>query len=369
MEVEITRYKGIVNAFNNPKALAKLIIVVSLIIFLVFAGITIIALVVKSYYPYRAVNSNKYGATVIQNEDEEIIYWLFNSADLWANSGVHVKKGDVISVRASGAFHSSIHHLVEEAGSNKMLRKWVNPIGGPNSSGPRDESRASYRVSQACPFNTLLMQVIPEEVELRDRDGVWNLNAEPYLDGKPKEVKNKNGTLDRESSIVPDIYAIGAERDKITIRNDGVLHFTVNDIVLTKNILFQMKQEVKMKDGEDTGSLELGRFFLPDETDASAFNAEIKSLIEGLEKLGYKGQENDFLIQDSRAVIPKQQYEKWNKDYKRLYDTVQEYDSGSRSYITNNFTELDYYLIRNFVDAWYVDNVGSFLIVIERKKQ
>jgi hypothetical protein len=30
--------------------------------------------------------------------------------------------------------------------------------------------------------------------------------------------------------------------------------------------------------------------------------------------------------------------------------------------------ELEYYRYHNFVDAWFVDNIGSFMIVIERKK-
>lgn len=30
--------------------------------------------------------------------------------------------------------------------------------------------------------------------------------------------------------------------------------------------------------------------------------------------------------------------------------------------------ELDYYKHHNFVDAWFVDNIGSYMIVIERKK-
>ena len=32
-------------------------------------------------------------------------------------------------------------------------------------------------------------------------------------------------------------------------------------------------------------------------------------------------------------------------------------------------TELDYYKRKQFIDAWFADNVGSFLIVIERKKR
>lgn len=261
MEIEITRYKGLVNAFNTPTALAKLIIVISLIIVLVFFGISVIALVVKSYYPYKTVNSNEYGATIIENEDNEVIYWLFNTADLWANSGIRVKEGDVISVRASGAFHSSIHHLVEDALINKKSRNWLNPIGGPNASGPREKHRANYRISQTHPFNTLLMQVIPEDIELKDNDGIWSTEYACYLDGRPKEIKNNNNTVDHARSIYPDIYAIGAERDKVTIRSDGILYFTVNDIALTRNVIVQMKDEVKMDGGRkmDVGPLKIGQ--------------------------------------------------------------------------------------------------------------
>ena len=38
------------------------------------------------------------------------------------------------------------------------------------------------------------------------------------------------------------------------------------------------------------------------------------------------------------------------------------------AFLRNHFTELDYYLIRDFVDAWFADNVGSYLIVIERER-
>lgn len=38
------------------------------------------------------------------------------------------------------------------------------------------------------------------------------------------------------------------------------------------------------------------------------------------------------------------------------------------SLIKRTLTELDYYGKNKFIDAWFVDNVGSFLIVIEREK-
>lgn len=367
MEIEITRYKGLVNAFNTPTALAKLIIVISLIIVLVFFGISVIALVIKSYYPYKTVNSNEYGATIIENEDNEVIYWLFNTADLWANSGIRVKEGDVISVRASGAFNSSIHHLVDEANENKKGRNWLSPMGGPNSSGPREKPRASYRISQAHPFNTLLMQVIPEDIELKDNDGIWSTEYACYLDGRPKEIKNNNNTIDHAKSIYPDIYAIGAERDKVTIRSDGVLYFTVNDIALTRNVIVQMKDEVKMDGGRkmDVGPLKIGRFPTPDAKDNDLFERDTAILFRGLKMLGYKGDCSDTI--NFGGELGKKW--KWNDSYRELYERLKYYTPGDSNFLLENYSELDYYLIRNFVDAWFVDNAGSYLIVVERKKQ
>lgn len=367
MEIEITRYKGIVTAFNSPRTLAKLIIVTSLILVLVFFGISVIALVIKNYYPYKTVNSNEYGATIIENEDNEVIYWLFNTADLWANSGIHVKKGDVISVRASGAFHSSIHHLVEDADSNRMRRNWVKPVGGPNQSPPtdREKSRSSYRISSEQEFNTLLMQVIPESVELRDGNGNWTIKNACYLDGRKKETKNNNQTIDHNLSIYPDIYAIGAERDKITIRSDGVLHFAVNDIALTRNIIMEMKEKVQIggpeRNYKDTSKLEIGYFPIPNKKDTNLLN----DLLEGMGKIGFSGNASDTMI-FGREPTKKND---WDKNYRCLYNHLNKRLTEDTVFYRKNYTELDYYLIRNFVDAWFVDNAGSYLIVIERKKQ
>ena len=370
MVIEITRYKGIVEAFNNPRSLAKLIVVIALIIVIVFGGITGIALVIKNYYPYKTINSNEYGATIIQNEDNEVIYWLFNSAELWANSGIHVKKGDVISVRASGAFHTAIHHLVEDADSNKMRHKWLNPIGGPNSSDAKDNNRAAFRISTTASFNKMLMQVIPDSVVLKNDTGAWNPCYAPYIDGRAREVTDSNGAIIDRKSIFPDIYVIGSERDKITIRNDGVLYFTVNDIALTKDIICKMKSLVKQSATDnyrDTGNLHLGTFPMPpDIQKTEVYNKFRKDLVDGLVSLGINdsNRRNNFFGDSDKN-------KRWIKAYDTLYGNVSstkktEIDS---KYIKQNFTELDYYLITNFVDAWFVDNAGSFLIVIERKKQ
>lgn len=381
MEIEITRYKRLVETFNHPRALAKLIVVVSVIIILVFLGISIIALVVKSYYPYKVVNSNEYGATIIGNEDNEVIYWLFNTADLWANSGIHVKKGDVISVRAAGAFHSSIHHLVKDANTNSNLSNWLTPIGGPNSkNNPRGKARARFRISPTHEINTLLMQVIPENVELKDKDGNWIAEYDCYLDGKKREVFNNNNTIDYNKSVYPDIYVIGAERDIVTIRNDGVLHFAVNDIALTRYIIKQMNRMVKIdtKEHKDISKMEIGWFPFPDFSNYSYFKTDSACYKKIHDDLIDFDKENCLCADDS--LDNGENMEECNKKYDALlnkidsiynikYDYKFKLSQKDSFFFQDKYTELDYYLIRNFVDAWFVDNIGSYLIVIERKKQ
>lgn len=314
MEIEINQYKHLVEAFNNPKSLAKIIIVVAIIICLVFLGISGVALIVKKFYPYNTLKSNKYGATVIQNEDGDVTYWLFNSADLWANSGIEVKKGETISIRTSGAFNTAVHRLVEAARENKVADKWLSPTGGVPSEGnnteKRDTARARFRISTAAGvgFNTILMQVLPKDYESYGRE--WykadykkaNIDSALWFDQIDGGMPNKYSTAN--------IYVIGQEQENIVIQEDGVLYFACNDIVLTRRKIKAMLGEKKLVDTTDS----------------------------------YYG-----------------------KKQKRKKDKGK-FSLGPHPNNPNK-TELDYYLENKYVNAWYDDNVGSFLIVVERKNK
>lgn len=316
MEIEINQYKHLVEAFNNPKSLAKIIIVVAIIICLVFLGISGVALIVKKFYPYNTLKSNKYGATVIQNEDGDVTYWLFNSADLWANSGIEVKKGETISIRTSGAFNTAVHRLVEAARENKVADKWLSPTGGMPSEGRetgiRDDKRADHRISKTAgaDFNVILMQVLPK--------GLDKLGCEWYKEVYKKKMFNHDsawwsdhidGGMPNEYSTA-NIYVIGQEQENIEIQEDGVLYFACNDIVLTPRKIDTMLKDTHMVDTtfkfngkERIGKLDTGKYRLgPHPTDPLK-------------------------------------------------------------------TELEYYRDSNYINAWYDDNVGSFLIVVERKNR
>lgn len=292
IEIEINKYKHFVEAINNPKMLSKLIIVVSIITILVFVGISAVAIIMKSFYPYKAIETNMYGATVIRSEDTEVTYWLYNSADLWANSGIEVKAGQTLSIRTSGASHTAIHRLVQDANSNKTMKiKWQHPRGGKNSR-KEDTTRMAYRIAPNYEQHAILMQVLPKEFDTYGNE--WYENVDPtewdYIDGGGKSKNKKN------ESTKAHIYKIGEGQDNIEIQEDGILYFSCNDIALTPRVIDSLLAH-------------------QDKTNPS-------------EKFG----------------DPKEMKKKGE-------------------------TEFDYYKQKKFINAWFVDNVGSYLIVIERKKK
>lgn len=355
MEIEINKYKQLVDAISNPRILAKAIVVIAVIVVFIFLGISLVSLMLKKFFPYKAISTMQSGATIIQNEDTEVIYWLFNSADLWSNSGIEVEEGDIIAVRASGAFHTAIHHAVEDANSNTTFRDdWILPMGGRRPLNSHDSSRMEYRIMPHANDNVLLMQIIPEKKQNDGRAWIEDTNRTltRFRDGDTNYIDN--------NCYYADIVIIGEEKRDIKIPHDGILHFAVNDIVLTRRKMDEMHKHVHIgyntKAGKygDIGKLKLGPFPIPHE------KKELDTLI-------------NYMNNNSKA-IEHQRYKNgrsYEEDISRLKNIKDIKTSlpDLEDIISRNLTELDYYFINNFVDAWFVDNVGSILIAIERKKK
>lgn len=367
IEIEINKYKRVVDVLNNPKMLAKAIVVLAVIIVLVFVGVSAIALVIKRFYPYKAIETNKYGATVIKNEDTEVTYWLFNSADLWANSGIEVEKGQRITVRTSGAFHSAIHHLVEDANKNQQRDKWLTATGGLQSSNPHDEARSKFKIANYA-FNTVIMQVVPKELLNEEAD--WFKHVEnplywDYIDGGDGRFAKAN------------IYRIGEGYEHIEIQEKGVLCFACNDIALTHRKIEVMQDSVKLKIKDnhsvDNSELKVGHY-PPLDINKKNIDTDIDLLYNYVNKNKNPIQKRciDKCLKDDVDQLESNldslaQYMKVNKNFKNdnSFNVLLE---ATNSLIKLTLTELDYYDIYNFIDAWFVDNVGSFLIVVEREK-
>ena len=223
--IDIVRHKRLFELLESPRSLWKVIASLFVIVIVLFVGLAFVVLVVKSFYPYNVIKTNTYGATIMQTEDKEVIYWLFNTAELWANSGIEVKKNERISIRASGAANTAIHYLVDAANEDRQPGfGWVGTEGFERKGGHND-FRDKYKLAPDEPFGVLLMQVIPYEHSKKDIGWYKNPDNDVYLDG-----------LER-GSLHTTISVISKERVDYVVPCDGVLHFAVNDVVMTDTVI------------------------------------------------------------------------------------------------------------------------------------
>lgn len=128
--------------------------------------------------------------------------FLLNSADLWADSGIEVVKGDKVDITVSGSFYSDIGELRNACVDNtSLLYDYFHKISK-NTPGNR------YVLSPEKPFGALLYRIErPVNLSLP-------LDSVPYI----KEKRNED--THEISFVAP---------------TSGILHFSVNDIVLDKH--------------------------------------------------------------------------------------------------------------------------------------
>lgn len=380
--IEIVRHKRLFEILENPRAMWKVIASLFVIVGVFFIGLALVVLVVKSFYPYNVIKTNPYGATIIKNEDKEVIYWLFNTAELWANSGIEVKKNDRITIRASGAANTAIHYLVDGASDDFQPKfSWVGTEGLERNTG-HSAFRGKFRLVPDAPFGKLLMQIIP--VSKQKNSGKW-IKESTYIDGTD------------EKGVQNHIFTIGKERIELVVPCDGVLHFAVNDVVMSdKNIkdmyleslrLFQesIEEDCKKEDCKKELQSYIDSFNNIFENINDDKNKNDKDSLKNI--IIKNGNVNNFLntykggilsIVDStnqKENTDKEKIEEYIKR-KELIDSLKNLGYGFGVYYEEGYSlhkgypfvnELIYYFDKEYRDPWYMDNVGSFLIVIERK--
>lgn len=368
--IEIVRHKRLFEILENPRAMWKVIASLFVIVGVFFIGLALVVLVVKSFYPYNVIKTNPYGATIIKNEDKEVIYWLFNTAELWANSGIEVKKNDRITIRASGAANTAIHHLVDGASDDFQPGfSWVGTEGLERNTG-HSAFRGKFRLVPDAPFGKLLMQIIP--VSKQKNSGKW-IKESTYIDGTD------------EKGVQNHIFTIGKERIELVVPCDGVLHFAVNDVVMSdkniKDMYLKSLQLFKESINDNNGKNELQLYI-------DSFDKILKNNKKDKNKKD-KETLKDIIIEDDNVgkflqkyeggILSKKEAEKNKEIYikrKNLIDNLKNLGYGFGVYYQKDdsmhegypfVNELIYYYDKEYRDPWYMDNVGSFLIVIERK--
>lgn len=368
--IEIVRHKRLFEILENPRAMWKVIASLFVIVGVFFIGLALVVLVVKSFYPYNVIKTNPYGATIIKNEGKEVIYWLFNTAELWANSGIEVKKNDRITIRASGAANTAIHHLVDGASDDFQPGfSWVGTEGLERNTG-HSAFRGQFRLVPDAPFGKLLMQIIPVSKQKNRAD--W-IKSSTYIDDTDEKGEKNQ------------IFTIGKERIELVVPCDGVLHFAVNDVVMSdkniKDMYLKSLQLFKESINDNNGKNELQLYI-------DSFDKILKNNKKDKNKKD-KETLKDIIIEDDNVgkflqkykggILSKKEVEKneeINIKRKNLIDSLKKLKYGFGVYYQKDdsvhegypfVNELIYYYDKEYRDPWYMDNVGSFLIVIERK--
>ncbi len=317
--VRIDRYTLLAEMLSKPRLMWYVAGLTALLLTFLFVGLTLAAITLKRIYPYNDFQTNAWGAMMIRTEEKDITYWLFNTAELWANSGIQVEEGDVLTIRASGRTHTAVHHLVDNARRNSLLADpWSDTEGFEHKESQRDRLRAKWRIIPHKPQDALIMWVAPPEAALEE-------------------------TPDKSR-----LYLIGKERTNFRVAQSGELRFAVNDIVLTPGNIYNMvvdhlktiaKSDSKYKDELKTLSSK-PEYLITRDTVKTLFK-HLAGNTPNLKKLYWD-----------------------NRTASYAFGT---YPGSSKNEIDSN--EMSYYNDIDYRNAWYDDNIGSFLIVIERKKQ
>lgn len=362
LQIQLVKHRRLFELLEKPRLLWRVIGMSVFVLVALFAGLAGVVLALKSFYPYSSIETNSYGATIMQTEDKEVIYWLFNTAELWANSGVEVKKNDRLTIRSSGASNTAIHKLVNCAIDNQEPSYlWVG-TGGLDSDNSSTNYRDMSRIVSDREYGLLLMQVIPDEYS---RKSVQWLKSSDRERQRFFSGSNKN------------VYIIGGAREDLLISEDGIMHFAVNDIVMTDSILDDIYNQnldalVSVLKTKVSGS-KLER--LVRNIKQTFADIKVKEDTAKVEKLKAYNDSLFARVYSDPALIKPFISRNDTITYKQVkeikYQFGYYFDDGKGQINVSGYpliNELVYYKLHKFRDPWYADNVGSYLIVIERNR-
>lgn len=180
---------------------------------------------------------NQFGAfTPKKSYSSEYAMYLFDSKEEWISSGIQVLKGDRLFISASGAYHTNYKKLVEAARNNTNANAfWIDTVSNENEC---SIDTVCLRWIYATHTNKSARQFkYKEQIFLPD-----SINRRFMAKGKEEfafgdilfQVVPEHQISNKSYADIARIYKIPAPdksfiRKPITIQQDGVLAFMVND--------------------------------------------------------------------------------------------------------------------------------------------
>lgn len=272
--------------------------------------------------------------------------FLFNTAELWANSGIRISKGDEVRISISGSFHSSFADLVNDSRNNNSSPefRWIHMSKNDNTESngsPTKADKKYYLYSQwhqktnkhYKSIQKIGTRTDPEKV---DFGAVLCAIAPEYFSGDPLD------------SLL-DIHVLNGEKFKA--KSSGVLRFAVNDVVLNDDIICQMIYEKAPELRKDSISIE-------------TFKQKAYSLREEFLNFRSDPTKNDSLIRNER----KKTYNEFNGLFGGSFPT----NTFGFSETNNEIEVFSHYIEQPYKEGfqpWYDDNVGQLLACVEIQHQ
>ena len=180
--------------------------------------------------------------------------YLFNTAELWANSGIRINQGDRVRISISGGFHSSYADLLKDAETNAIIsNRWMG------------QAFRDYPDTIVGSDNELLKKIIDTNKEIKDSACLYNRY---YPDSN--KVKARLGDVLYE--IVPEyvsddpldgkehmqVWSADNGKKLFEVNESGYLRFAINDIY------FQTPDDLR-EYAKKVNSLRFGEHFDPEE--------------------------------------------------------------------------------------------------------
>ena len=156
-------------------------------------------------------SSNQQGCLRIwQGAGREYGLYLFNTSDLWADTGIELSEGDRFRISYSGDFHSSAGHLVAEAQNNTPTPTVNWSFHSKKKLSDSQSKKHDFCLDKETEIGTILFRIAPVRSW---KDKVIQINELPYQmtdDYKAKvrrhvfkKVKDSKGTL---QLAINDVY-------------------------------------------------------------------------------------------------------------------------------------------------------------------
>lgn len=396
---------GFIDELVNHKKFFSLLAGIFICVIVILSGIYSVVMILRKSHQIPDIIAKSSGVVINIEPDKDVAYFLFNSSDYWASTDVTVEKGDVLSIYASGTYTTAIHHIVSSADKDvKPPFKWSSTKGYPSDlNSPRIVDRISFTESIMNGVNNgaLIMKVSDnkfpksgededlyyigekqENIAVRTSGRLFFSVNEIYLD-RNKIIKLQKKYLDNIRIVGCDSYESPFEKVWEYPNIEGKKSPNIGSIPVSECSDF-----VKNKDLQSLCNYILKRNL----TTNSAVDAEKKerellsnnidsldSIFRDLKK--YKEEWKQSIINESSEKIKESKgyivnyinsFVKHNLVINDL-EGVKKDDDYKTTYSNNidllgRVLELERYYLMDYKTAWFDDNLGSFFIVIEKKK-